>query len=71
MHSSFASLAGMVAVLNMQLVADRERRSREAHTTPSEVAVPPDMLFGPGSGLDPHISPKKRPACKLDGWRHS
>ncbi|MDZ4763031.1 MAG: potassium-transporting ATPase subunit KdpC [Chloroflexota bacterium] len=38
-------------------VAEREAAFRAANNVPAEVAVPPEMLFASGSGLDPHISP--------------
>ena len=39
-------------------VAQREADFRAANNVPEGVAVPPDMLFASGSGLDPHISPE-------------
>ncbi|GAB4552911.1 MAG: potassium-transporting ATPase subunit KdpC [Anaerolineae bacterium] len=40
------------------LVVEREQSFREANALSAEVAVPSDMLFASGSGLDPHISPE-------------
>ncbi|HQY93683.1 potassium-transporting ATPase subunit KdpC [Caldilinea sp.] len=39
-------------------VRERDSAFRAANALAAEVAVPPDMLFASGSGLDPHISPE-------------
>ena len=39
------------------LVRARFERFRAAHGVPGDVAVPPEMVFASGSGVDPHISP--------------
>lgn len=41
-----------------QEVAQREAAFRQAHNLPPDVAIPVEMLFASGSGLDPHISPQ-------------
>ncbi|MFN8374420.1 MAG: potassium-transporting ATPase subunit KdpC [Anaerolineae bacterium] len=40
------------------LVVEREQAFRSANHVPDDVAVPVEMLFASGSGLDPHISPE-------------
>jgi potassium-transporting ATPase KdpC subunit len=39
-------------------VAERAAAIREANNLPADAAIPPDLLFASGSGLDPHISPE-------------
>lgn len=39
-------------------VAAREAAFRAANNIPDDTAVPVEMLFASGSGLDPHISPE-------------
>jgi K+-transporting ATPase ATPase C chain len=54
---SSASNLGPTSSNLMALVCARADHFRAAHGLPNNVAVPPDMLFTSGSGLDPHISP--------------
>jgi K+-transporting ATPase ATPase C chain len=49
-----------------QIVAEREAVFRAANNLPEDVAVPVEMLFTSGSGLDPHISPE---AARLQAER--
>lgn len=54
--SSGASNLSPVSATLAEMVAGREQVFREAHNLADDVAVPLDMLFASGSGLDPHIS---------------
>lgn len=56
--SSGATNFGGTSVELEQAVVEREAAFRMAHNLPDEVAVPVEMLFASGSGLDPHISPE-------------
>lgn len=47
-------------------VQQREADFRSANSVPANVAVPPDVLFASGSGLDPDISPE---AARLQAGR--
>lgn len=55
--SSGATNFGGTSAALAQAVRVREAAFRAAHNLPDEVAVPVEMLFASGSGLDPHISP--------------
>jgi K+-transporting ATPase ATPase C chain len=54
---SSASNLGPTSSNLVTLVRTRADQFRAAHGLPDKAAVPPDMLFASGSGLDPHISP--------------
>lgn len=41
-----------------QQVADRRHAIAQAHGISNEAAIPPELIFSSGSGLDPHISLK-------------
>lgn len=56
--SSGASNYGSTNEALAQQVIERETAFREANSLPEDVAVPVEMLFASGSGLDPHISPE-------------
>lgn len=56
--SSGATNAGGTSAVLAETAAAREAAFREANNVPDDVAVPVDMLFASGSGLDPHISPE-------------
>lgn len=56
--SSGATNFGGTSADLAQSVAEREAMFRAAHNLPDDVAVPVEMLFASGSGLDPHISPE-------------
>jgi K+-transporting ATPase ATPase C chain len=55
--ASSASNLGPTSSKLAALVRARADRFRAAHGLSKDEAVPPDMLFASGSGLDPHISP--------------
>lgn len=55
--SSGATNYGSTNAMLAEQVAAREGAFRTAHNLPDDVAVPVEMLFASGSGLDPHISP--------------
>lgn len=55
--SSGATNLGATSARLAQAVTARTTAFRAAHNLPDEVAVPREMLFASGSGLDPHISP--------------
>lgn len=56
--SSGASNLSPVSTTLAEIVAEREQAFREANNLADDVAVPVEMLFASGSGLDPHISPQ-------------
>jgi len=56
--SSGASNLSVTSNALAEQVEQREAEFREANNIPPEIAVPGDMLFASGSGLDPHISPQ-------------
>ena len=56
--SSGGSNLGPTSATLQAQVAAREAAFRAANNVPESVAVPSDMLFASGSGLDPHISPQ-------------
>ncbi|MCU0482236.1 MAG: K(+)-transporting ATPase subunit C [Anaerolineae bacterium] len=56
--SSGASNLSPASATLAETVAEREQAFREAHHLADDVAVPLEMLFASGSGLDPHISPE-------------
>ena len=56
--SSGATNFGGTSAELAQAVSGREAAFRSAHNLPDNVAVPVEMLFASGSGLDPHISPE-------------
>lgn len=55
---SSGSNLGPTSATLAQTVEERTAAFREAHNLPDDAAVPTDMLFASGSGLDPHISPE-------------
>lgn len=56
--SSGASNYGGTSEELAQQVAEREVSFRAVNNLSADVAVPSEMLFASGSGLDPHISPE-------------
>ncbi len=52
--TNYSSTNGTLA----EKVVAREATFRTANSIPDNVAVPVEMLFASGSGLDPHISPE-------------
>lgn len=55
---SSGSNLGPISAKLQESVAQRETEFRTANNVPANVAVPSEMLFASGSGLDPHISPE-------------
>lgn len=55
--SSGSNLSPTSATLQAAVI-EREAAFRAANNVPDNVAVPTEMLFASGSGLDPHISPE-------------
>ncbi|MRR09056.1 potassium-transporting ATPase subunit KdpC [bacterium] len=55
---SAASNAGPTSALLDGESDERRDSYRQAHALPGDLAVPVEMLFASGSGLDPHISPE-------------
>jgi K+-transporting ATPase ATPase C chain len=60
--SNLAPTSAELAAAVVQRAAD----FRAAHNLPADAAVPVEMLFASGSGLDPHISPD---AARLQAGR--
>lgn len=56
--SSGATNYGSTNEVLAENVVFREQAFRAAYNVPDDVAVPFEMLFASGSGLDPHISPE-------------
>lgn len=56
--SSGAANLGSTSAALASAVAAREAAFRQAHNLPDDVAIPQEMIFASGSGLDPHISPE-------------
>jgi len=56
--SSGASNAGQTSATLAAQVAERSATFRSANGLAPDVALPPDVLFASGSGLDPHSSPQ-------------
>lgn len=56
--SSGATNFGGTSAELAQAAAKREAAFCAAHNLPDDIAVPVEMLFASGSGLDPHISPE-------------
>ena len=56
--SSGASNLGPISSTLADQVQQRADAFRSANGLGSDVALPPDVLFASGSGLDPHISPE-------------
>ncbi len=56
--SSGASNAGQTSATLAAQVAERAATFRAANGLAADVALPPDVLFASGSGLDPHSSPQ-------------
>ncbi|MCC6612326.1 MAG: potassium-transporting ATPase subunit KdpC [Anaerolineae bacterium] len=52
--SNYASTNARLA----QLVTQREAAFRAANDVPDTIAIPSEMIYASGSGLDPHISPE-------------
>lgn len=58
LSASGATNYGSTSAALAQAAAAREAAFRAAHNLSAGVAVPAEMLFASGSGLDPHISPE-------------
>lgn len=56
--SSGATNYGSTNEVLAESVVLREQTFRAANNVPDDVAVPVEMLFASGSGLDPHVSPE-------------
>lgn len=56
--ASSGTNAGMTNAALHATVAQRAAALRAAHNVSEDTAVPQDLLFASGSGLDPHISPE-------------
>ena len=56
--SSGATNYGNTNATLAEQVAAHEAAFREANAIPEDMAVPVEMLYASGSGLDPHISPE-------------
>lgn len=56
--SSGASNLGATSAMLADQVQRRATLIRTAHALAPDAAIPADMLFASGSGLDPHISPE-------------
>jgi K+-transporting ATPase ATPase C chain len=56
--SSGATNYGSTNEVLAESVVLREQTFRTANNVPDDVAVPVEMLFASGSGLDPHVSPE-------------
>ncbi len=56
--SSGASNYGSTNATLAHQVEQREAAFRRANSVPANVAVPSEMVYASGSGLDPHISPE-------------
>lgn len=56
--ASGSSNLGATSAVLAEAVAMREEAFRVAHQLSDDVAIPAEMLFASGSGLDPHISPE-------------
>lgn len=55
---SSGSNLGMTSAALQAAVQAREAAFRTANNVPGDVAIPREMVFASGSGLDPHISPQ-------------
>jgi K+-transporting ATPase ATPase C chain len=56
--SSGATNLGSTNAALMEQVEEREAAFREVNDIPEDMAVPVEMVYASGSGLDPHISPE-------------
>jgi K+-transporting ATPase ATPase C chain len=54
---SAASNAGPTSAQLRRMIDARRAAFRQSNRLPMDAAIPADMLFASGSGLDPHISP--------------
>jgi K+-transporting ATPase ATPase C chain len=55
--SSGATNYGWTSMLHAGEVAERQANFRQQNGLSDSVAIPEEMVFASGSGLDPHISP--------------